>query len=185
MIPPKPRLTLFLTAQSRRAFLTTAAALALTCTGRAASRAATGSLKSFELPDQFGKNHRFDFPRTRPLLLLVGDRKGSEEVDDWIAPLKEHWGKVADIAGIADVHGVPSFLRERIRNGIRERRPRELMLDFDGVVVESLAVTSKTANLFLLDPEGRIAVRVEGKPDEKKLAALRAVFERWAAKPGA
>lgn len=129
-------------------------------------------LGSFELADQFGTVHRVAFPREKPLLLLVGDRRGSEEVDAWIDPLKARWGSGAEIAGIADVSGAPRFLRSRIQEGIRKQRPRPLMLDFEGRVTDPLHCMPKTANLLVVDARGRTLLHLTGKPDEAKLERI-------------
>lgn len=168
---------------SRRAFLLTttlgAAVLARAAHAERSQPANHTRLASFELADQFGRSHRIEFPRSRPLLLLVSDRKGSAEVDDWIPPLKKHWGTVADIAGIADVHGIPSFLRDRIRTAIRENRKSPVMLDFEGEITRQLDCADRKANVFLFDPSGKLAAVVTGRPDDSKLATIRAAITPW------
>lgn len=134
-------------------------------------------LASFALADQFGQTNHVEFPRDRPLLLLVGDRRGSEEVDAWIAPLKQRWGAIADLAGIADVSAAPRFLRGRIQEGIRKQRPRPLLLDFDGKVTTPLRLSPRTANLLVVDRDGRVLARLTGAPDDAKLDAVRAALE--------
>ncbi|MGE3309601.1 MAG: hypothetical protein AB7O66_06490 [Limisphaerales bacterium] len=119
-------------------------------------------IDSFHLTDQFGAEHRMEFPRSRPLLLLVGDRKGSEEIDPWIEPLKARWGNVCDIVGVADVDGVPRFLRGRITEAIRESRAKPLLLDFEGKVTRRLPCEKKTANVFAIDPTGLMTAHVSG-----------------------
>lgn len=133
-------------------------------------------INSFELTDQFGNTNRVEFPRSRPLLLLIGDRRGSEEVDAWIDPLKQRWGDLADLAGIADVSAAPRFIRGRILEGIRRQRPRPLMLDFEGKVTAPLQCTAKTANLLVVARDGRLLARLTGKPDATKLAAVGAAL---------
>lgn len=128
----------------------------------AARPAAVQRLASFHLPDQFGTNHAYTFPRTRPLLLLVGDRRGSEEIDPWIEPLKKRWKQKADIVGLADVQGAPRFLRGRITEGIRKSRSKSLLLDFDGKVTDTLPLKKKTANIFLIAPDGALLAHVAG-----------------------
>ena len=138
-------------------------------------------LSPFELTDQFGTTNRVEFPRSRPLLLLIGDRRGSEEVDAWIEPLKQRWSNLADLAGIADVSAAPRFVRGRIVEGIRRQRPRPLMLDFEGQVTAPLHCTAKTANLLVVARDGRLLVRFTGKPDDTKLAAVGAALASPAA----
>ncbi len=135
--------------------------------GPTSARAAESSprphtLASFELPDQFGTRHTFSFPRERPLLLLVGDRRGSEDIDAWVAPLKARWSHVADIHGIADVQAVPRFLKQRVTEAIRKNRPKPLLLDFEGTVTRQLPFERKAANVFVIDPAGRVLAHVHG-----------------------
>lgn len=138
---------------------------------------------AFQLTDQFGTNHSVAFPRPRPVLLLVGDRRGSEEVDAWIEPLKLRWKSTADLLGIGDVAGAPRFLRGRITDGIRKQRSRPLMLDFDGKVTGPLHCQAKTANLYVVDPEGRILARFFGLPDAAKFDAIRSALEPFKSDP--
>ena len=141
----------------------------------------TPRLTSFQLPDQYGTNHSFSFPRNRPLILLVGDRRGSEEIDPWIEPLKKRWTQTADIAGLADVQGAPRFLRGRITDAIRKSRTKPLLLDFEGKVTETLALKKKTANIFVVSPDGAVLAHVAGpypsQPEsDSRLKALEAAL---------
>lgn len=145
--------------------------------GRLSGADETHCLRSFDLADQFGTRHSVRFPRERSILLLVGDRKGAEEVDGWIEPLKARWGKIADILGVADVNGVPRFVRGRLTDSIRKSRPKPVMLDFEGVVTKVLSCRAKTANVFVVDPSGRVVARVTGPTSEAGLSTLGAALE--------
>lgn len=145
--------------------------------GAASPKAGPARLESFELTDQFGHRHAVRFPTARPLLLVIGDRRGSEEIDPWIAPLKQRWGATTDIHGIADVRAVPRFLKQRVTEAIRRARPRPLMLDFEGTVTGKLPCTSKSANVFAIGADGRILAHVHGPfpaadPTDPKLDLL-------------
>lgn len=136
-------------------------------------------LTSFALPDQFGKVHALDFPRSRPLLLVVGDRRGVAQVDSWIPSLRQHWGDQTDIVGVADVHGIPRLFRDRIADAIRKSHPRPVLLDFEGDLVEPLQCTAREANVFVIDPKGFPIARVTGPTNDTNLATLRAALQPW------
>ncbi len=136
--------------------------LGLVTASGAAPRPESPRIESFQLADQFGTQHTIRFPRTRPLLLLVGDRRGSEEIDAWINPLKQRWKDVADIQGIADVQAVPRFLRGRITDAIRKSRTQPLLLDFEGKVTGGLPCEKKAANIFAISKDGRLLAHVSG-----------------------
>ncbi|HMO63659.1 MAG TPA: hypothetical protein PKE47_00260 [Verrucomicrobiota bacterium] len=146
--------------------------LGLLCTAHADGGA---QLASFRLSDQFGAEHRIEFPRSRPLLLVVGDRRGSEEVGGWVPPLKERWAHGADIVGVADVSAVPGVLRGRVTAGIRKELPDwPLLLDFEGRVTAGLPSVRRAANVFLVTTNGMVAAAASGPADAAKLAALAA-----------
>jgi hypothetical protein len=155
-----------------RCFITWLAALAVSTALVAEEVGKKVELSSFELADQFGGTHRYDFPRQRPLILLVGDRKGSEEIDGWIGPLKKHFAATADITGIADMRGIPRFLRERITAAIKKSRPAPVMLDFDGLVTDRLPCVRKVANVFVIGPRGNLVDTVSGVADDARIATL-------------
>lgn len=136
-------------------------------------------IPTFQLPDQFGAIHPYCFPRKRPLLLLVGDRKGSEQVEAWIAPLKERWAGVSDIAGVADVSAVPRFLWGRIPNAIRRARPAPVMLDFEGDVTGTLRCTPRAADVPVVAPEGWVVTHVSGSPKPGHLDRIATALSPW------
>lgn len=133
---------------------------------------ATRRLDSFRIADQFGKTNHVQFPTSRPVLLLLGDRRGSEQVDAWIPVLREHWGKSAEILGIADVSSVPRFLRSRVTEAIRKARSQSVLLDYDGVISDHLKPVSKVANLFLLDRTGQLRLHLSGEFDTAKQSRI-------------
>lgn len=135
-------------------------------------RAPDRPLESFALADQFGKTHEVHFPRTRPLLLLVGDRKGSEQIDAWVPVLKEHLGTRADILGLADVGGVPKFFRDRLTRAIQQKHQAPVLLDFERTVTHQLPCTKDTANLFVVDATGNLRASASGTATTNNLAKV-------------
>lgn len=138
-------------------------------------------LASFRLKDQFGTEHRVEFPRARPVLLVVGDRRGSEEVGGWVAPMRQRWAHGADIVGVADVSAAPGFLRGRVTEGIRRQMPGyPLLLDFEGRVADGLGCVRRAANVFLVTTNGIVAASASGPVSDAKLAALAGAVDRLA-----
>ena len=90
------------------------------------------ALAPFELRDQYNCPHRIFFPAAGVTLLTVADRKGSEQIDGWIGPLKEHYGGRIAIEGIADMSAVPCLLRSMVREQFKKCRAYPVMLDWEG-----------------------------------------------------
>lgn len=88
-------------------------------------------LASFELRDQYDIAHKISFPTTHITVMTVADKKGSEQIDGWIAPLKERFGGRIAIEGVADMSKVPGFLRSMVREKFKKRLSRDARLGRD------------------------------------------------------
>ena len=127
---------------------------------------------SFELPDQFGTNHAIDFPQPRPLVLIVADRKGSEQIDGWVAGLKPQCEGRLNLIGVANVGGAPDWVHGLIRKKFRNQYPYAILLDWSGKLPASLHCQQDVANVFLLDSAGRVLATERGKCDAASLQNL-------------
>jgi hypothetical protein len=124
----------------------------------------------FELQDQFGTNHVVKFPQPKPMVLIIADRKGSEQIDAWVAALKARYGKRIEMIGVADVGGAPGWLHGLIRKSIRNKYAYPILLDWSGSLPASLNCQQDTANVFLLDPTGHVLTTGGGACDKTALA---------------
>ena len=123
---------------------------------------ATNAPASIELRDQFDSPHKLAFPTTNITLLTIADKKGSAQVNGWIAALKPRCdGRIA-IRGLADVGGVPGFVQGRIRKGFQESLKYPVMLDWSGKVCAQLGYKKDEANILVIDRNGRIHARFTG-----------------------
>ena len=93
-----------------------AACLAVTCQCGAseASKPPAQAPTSIELHDQYDLPQRLAFPSTNIVVLTIADRKGSEQIDGWVTALKSRCAGRFDIRGLADVGGVPGWLRGKV-----------------------------------------------------------------------
>ena len=136
------------------------------------AEAAPLSCPGFELTDQFGTNHAVNFPRTRPLLLIVADRKGSEQIAGWVTALQAHYAGRLEMIGVADTGGAPGWVHGLIREKFRRQYPYPILLDWAGRLAASLHCQQNAANLFLLQTNGVIRARTAGACEEKALSRL-------------
>jgi hypothetical protein len=139
-------------------------------------------LEAFTLSDQFERAHSIAFPRERPLLLTVADRKGATQVHGWVAPMRERFGARLDQTGVADVSKVPGFLRSRVRAGFREEYTHPVLLDWQGRVCRAVKAERGQATVLLVTRTGEIVFRAGGAVAPDVLERLsRAVEETLAA----
>jgi hypothetical protein len=129
---------------------------------------------AFELKDQFDVPHAMAFPRTRLTVLAVADRKGSEQVGGWIAPIRERYPADLDIVGLADLGKVPFFLRGTVQGRFRKDCAHPVMLDWSGQVAKRFGYEADAASLLILHRDGTVLLRFSGAANEER---LRRVFE--------
>jgi hypothetical protein len=134
------------------------------------SAATNVTLASFVLRDQFDTAHTFSFPRTNVLLLTVADKQGNKQMDGWVLALKSRFGTRLEIAGIADVRGVPGLWHGSVREKFQKLRTHPVMMDWEGAVISALPVEKHRANVFLLNRDGAVLRRVSGPADAELVA---------------
>ncbi len=121
---------------------------------------------SFELPDQFGTNHVVKFPQPKPMVLIVADRKGAEQIDAWVAALKSRYGGRIEMIGVADVSVAPGWLHGMISKSFRKKYAYPILLDWSGKLPAALRCEKDVANVFLLDPAGMVLATERGECGE-------------------
>jgi hypothetical protein len=133
---------------------------------------------SFELADQFGTNHNINFPRPEPVLLIVADRKGSEQIKGWVTAVKARYGQRLEMIGVADVGGAPGWVHGLIRKKFRKEYDYPILLDWSGRLPGLLHCERDLANVFLVAPSGRILAGVVGGYDAASLSSLTRAADR-------
>jgi hypothetical protein len=124
---------------------------------------------SFTLSDQFKKKHTQAFPGRRVIVLALADHKGSEQLEDWISPFYKRYGEQIDIYGVANLKGVPGFMKPLLRKLFRKGLDYPVMMDWSGEVCKALSYDAGRANILILCPKGGIRYRINGEVTEKDL----------------
>ncbi|HYG34709.1 MAG TPA: glycosyltransferase family 2 protein [Clostridia bacterium] len=138
----------------------------------AAESPAAQTLPNFVLPDQFEHQHACEFAADTLTVLIVADRKGSEQIRDWVKALKPHYGDRVRIEGVADVSSVPGPLQSLVRRRMKDKFTHPVMLDWQGTVTHHLRLTKGVANVFLIGGSGRVLKSVAGPADASNLQTM-------------
>jgi len=143
----------------------------LTTTNRPAqaTNARPNQCAEFSLSDQFDQRHTFKFPRLKPIVLAVADKRGADEIESWTHPLAERFGDRIDLPGLADVSAVPRPLRGFVQGKFKKAIKHPVMLDWDGKVASGFHYTKGQANVYLIAPDGRVLHHLAGPADAAKL----------------
>jgi hypothetical protein len=137
---------------------------------------ATNAPALIELRDQYDAPQKIAFPTTNAFILVIADRKSSGDVAGWIDALRPVCERRAQIAGLANVAGVPLFLQPKIRKMFQQTQTYPVMLDWSGKLCRQLGEKAGAATLLVIDRGGAIRARLEGKCSETGVAeALKAL----------
>ena len=131
-----------------------------------------------ELRDQFDSPQRLTFPATNLVLLTIADKTGAEQVDSWIAAIKPRYAGRVEIRGLADVQGVPAFLRGKVRKKFQQTRQYPVMMDWSGEACAKFNFQPGVANLFLIARDGSIVGRWTGTATDGAVSELSALLDR-------
>lgn len=135
----------------------------------------------FELTDQYGREHRYHFPKPNLSLLTVADSKGSAQVESWAKPVRGRYGAKVDIDGVAEMSAVPGFLRGMVAGQFKKQQQYPVMLDWTGKVSRYLGCPKGQAGILLIDRDGRLLREWQGRATDALLSELFAAID--AAKP--
>ncbi len=123
----------------------------------------------FELKDQYNKEARYSFPRSKITVLTFGDRKGAEQIEGWVRPLWEKYRDRIDQKGIAVLSAVPRFARGMVRMIFKTQIKHSVLLDWKGEVSRAYGVSQGAANLYVIDQSGNVIFKTVGPADESRL----------------
>lgn len=131
----------------------------------------------FSLSDQYERSQSIVFPTNRVMILTVADRTGNEHVDPWVQALKRRYAGRVEILGVADVSSVPVFLRGMVRRRFQKARPHSVLMDWEGTVTRALAAQRNKANVYVIDPSGRVCAAVSEPMSDLSLNSVVQVVE--------
>lgn len=75
----------------------------------------TNAPGAIELHNQYNIPQKLSFPTTNVTVLTIADKKGSEQIGDWVAELKNRFAGRITLSGIAEVGGVPGLMQGMVR----------------------------------------------------------------------
>jgi hypothetical protein len=153
--------------------------------GLAGDRSArtTNAPARIELHDQFNAPQSLTFPNTQPTLLTIANKKGSEQIAGWVAPVMQRFGDRVNVCGIADVSSVPVPLRGMVRKAFQRSQTYPVLMDWSGAVVKQFGYAPGEAEILLLDRDGRILQRHRGEANPGAVEELSDGIERALGSP--
>lgn len=132
----------------------------------------------FELKDQYDKSASYRFPKQKVTVLTFGDRKGSEQIEGWVRPLWDRYQSKIDQQGVAVLSSVPFFARSVVRSIFKSKVKYSVLLDWKGDVSKAYGYESGKANLYVIDRNGQIILKIVGSANQTELDKVFAQIDR-------
>jgi hypothetical protein len=85
---------------------------------------------------------------------------------------------VVPMVSVAETSAVPGFMRGLIARVFRTQLQYPVIFDWHGTVSKSYAAQSGQANLYLVDTQGRIVLRLVGTVSPESLQRVMAQIDR-------
>jgi peroxiredoxin len=136
----------------------------------------------FALQDAEDEMHALKEMRGKVVLLIMGNRKIRKEDDKWAEAFKKDDEAENKVIGyiVADMRSVPAFVPKGfIKNQLKKNKPPvTLLLDWDGKIHQAYKTIKEKPNLYVINPEGKIAFHTQSNFDREVYETLKAVIDK-------
>jgi hypothetical protein len=146
----------------------------------AAERAPETMLIQFEIKDQFDRPHAERELQDRSVLVLCGDRKGSQYQSQWTTALRDSlrsrgYPESITLVEAADLRDVPFF----VKGSVKQKFPREeaawVLMDWKGRFAKAYDLQKDKCNIVLFDHSGVLVY--ETAVEDLSLPVLNEILE--------
>lgn len=160
-------------------FLALTLSAMITASAITAAGASIGSAApDFKIDDQYDHPVQLSAYRGKPLLIVAGDRQGSEYMNAW-----EHGAKAAvtgsrlTVIEIAILNGVPGFMHAYVKHRFQGKNSKgransPVVLDWDGLIPRSYGFRDDLTNVYLIDSQGVLIYTSAGKGTPEDIDSL-------------
>lgn len=145
---------------------------ALTCTF-VVHAAPAAILPRFTLEDQYERKWQHSDFRSPLVVYVISDRAGYSYSANWTTPLVREYGQRIRFVPIADVRGVPGFLKGYIRSRFKKEFSYPVLLDWDGTITNGIHFTAGYTNLAIVDANRSIRYTAVGTGTAPQIEAFR------------
>ena len=132
------------------------------------------------LTDQYDHEFRLDDLRGSVVVLIVGDRTGSNYMSAWTRGIRARYRAQEypqlKIVPVANLASVPGFLHGFVKKKFFSKDPSHpaspVQLDWQGTVARCFGFHDNLTNVYVIDREGSLQYEASGKGSEAELEGL-------------
>lgn len=152
------------------------AALALLVLAVTSTAAQPPRLIDYEMESQFEAVHTAAEVRDRVVVVIAAGRKGRDHTAAWGDAVRERLAGplssgTAAVVPVADLRGVPGFLKGRIRGRFPEEPERWVLMDWEGRFAEAYDLDEEAVSLLLFASDGALVTRMSTREVNEALVA--------------
>jgi hypothetical protein len=137
------------------------------CSAYCSAAESTPVAREFILLDQYGKHYEITYPQEKVCVLVFADKWGCTQVEGWVRPLYDQYEETIAILGVAQLDGVPSWLRSTLVRIFKKSIKFSVMMDWTGDVCRAYEYTGRKANVVIISRQGAIQHRVKGRASQE------------------
>ena len=135
----------------------------------------------FTLQDAEDQEHALQKMRGKVVFLIMGNRKIRKEDDKWGHAFQKDYQENDRVVAyiVADMRSVPGFVPKGfIKKQLKKDEPPVmLLLDWKGKVHQAYRTEKEKPNLYIIDPQGKLAFQMKSNFDEETYQKLKAVID--------
>ena len=135
----------------------------------------------FTLQDAEDQEHALQKMRGKVVFLIMGNRKIRKEDDKWGHAFQKDYQENDRVVAyiVADMRSVPGFVPKGfIKKQLKKDEPPvTLLLDWKGKVHQAYRTEKEKPNLYIIDPQGKLAFQIKSNFDEETYQKLKAVID--------
>ena len=135
----------------------------------------------FTLQDADDQEHALQKMRDKVVFLIMGNRKIRKEDDKWGHAFQKDYQENDRVVAyiVADMRSVPGFVPKGfIKKQLKKDEPPvTLLLDWKGKVHQAYCTEKEKPNLYIIDPQGKLAFQIKSNFDEETYQKLKAVID--------
>lgn len=142
------------------------------------------TLISFKLKDQFKRKYTEAHFSDRIIILLEGDRVGSQYQNLWQEAIHDSLQRIGildqtQIISAADLRGVPVFLKDFIRGKFPQERENWRLMDWNGILAKAYGFVSDKFNIIIFDRNHKVIHKVSVQElDIHELKKISTIFRK-------
>ncbi len=140
-------------------------------------------LINFKLNDQFDRVYSDEDYSGELFIMIGGDRKGSRFSPEWGEAIRAELQKNEELRDIkilrvADVRGVPFFLKGVVKKKFPKEREKWVVIDWEGRFATHYEFKDEFCNIVVFDEKGQVIHQTAGQePEEKEILKIMEIIE--------